>query len=202
MRSFFLRALPLIPLSIYTIFAANAETRTLEFEIEPIIILNCIDQIEYTINADQFLSRNGNTSRSLRASSSPKRGARRIDARFTADTVLNETENAIVEVDIRNACSVRGLSKGEGFLIDVNAVDQGLLVSPNSRGILKVNDARGKPHYSNQYANQFSIPQDRIRLDREIELDVQLLVDMRLATGSGRYSSPVDGVFTIEVSAP
>ena len=202
MKSFLLRASFAIPLSIFTFGIADAETRRLEFEIEPIIILNCVEKINYTIDTDQLLSAANSRAQSARVTGASNRSTKKINARFSADTVLNETNSAIVELDINNACSVRGLGRGEGFLVDVTAVDQGLLVNPNADGILKVNDARGKPHYSGHYANQFSIPQDRIRLDREIKLDVQLRVDMRLASGSGRYSSPVDGVFSIEVSAP
>lgn len=202
MKSFLLRAFLTTTLSICAYDIAYAETRRLEFEIEPIIILNCVEQINYTINTDQLLSTGNNSLQSVRVAGASNGSARKINARFSADTELNATDSAIVELDIKDACSVRGLGRGEGFLVDVKAVDQGLLVNPNASGVLKVNAARGKPHYSNRYANQFSIPQDRIRLDRAIKLDIQLRVDMRLASGSGRYSSPVDGVFSIEVSAP
>ena len=202
MKSFLTRASLAIPMSICSLDIAYAETRRLEFEIEPIIILNCVEKVNYTINTYQLLSAGNNNLQSARVTGASNRSVRKIDARFSADTVLNATDSAIVELDIKDACSVRGLGRGEGFLVDVKAVDQGLLINPNANGVLKVNDARGKPHYSGHYANQFSIPQDRIRLDREINLDVQLRVDMRLANGSGRYSSPVDGVFSIEVSAP
>ncbi len=202
MKSFLLRVPFAIPLCIFTFGIADAETRRLEFEIEPIIILNCVEQINYTIDTDQLLSAASNSAQSARVTSTSNRSVKKIEARFSADTVLNASNDAIIELNINDACSVRGLGRGEGFLVDVEAVDQGLLVNPNADGVLTVKDARGKPHYSGHYANQFSIPQDRIRLDRDIRLDVQLRVDMRLASGSGRYSSPVDGVFSIEVSAP
>ena len=180
---------------------ANAETRILQIEIEPIIILNCVEQVDYTLDTAQLLA-DGPAVKSFTSVGSSAPAARHIEAKFAADSVLNDVGSSAVEIIVENACSVRGLGRGEGFLIDVKAADQGLLVNPNADGVLAVSGARARPDYGSTFANQFTIPQSRIRLDRAINLDVQLRVDLRYAKGSGRYSSPVDGVFSIEVSAP
>lgn len=201
-----MRLRPLVTfLALSTVLAvsgtADATTRVLQFEIEPVIIMNCIGQVDYTIDTKNLLALGSASSRQTKASAS-RSGSRKIDARFSADTLINRTSNSIVEVDVQNACSLRGLGRGEGFLVDVKAVNQGLLVNPKADGILTVKSAMGKTHYNNSYANRFTIPQKNIRLDRAIRMDIRLLVDLKYATGSGRYSSPVDGVFSIEVSAP
>lgn len=200
--TFLRRAALFTALNASLIVSASAETRRLQFEIEPIIILNCIEQVDYTLDTTQLLSASAAPTQSFTSVGSSPGSVRQIEARFSADSVLNAANNSIVEIVIEDACSVRGLSRGEGFLIDVKAADQGLLVNPGADGVLAIKGARGKPSYAGHFAEQFSIPQNRIRLDRAIDLDVQLRVDLRYARGSGRYSSPVDGVFSIEVSAP
>jgi len=202
MRSISRLAISIAALSLSFAQSVTAETRRLQFEIEPIIILNCIEQIDYTLDTAQLLSASAAPANAPLSIGASARSARQIEARFSADSALNSASGSSVEIVIDDACSVRGLSRGEGFLIDVKAADQGLLVNPIADGVLAINSARGKPSFGAHFASQFSIPQSRIRLDRAISLDVQLRIDLRYANGSGRYSSPVDGVFSIEVSAP
>ena len=202
MKTILRRTAVLVALNALTLFAASAETRRLEIEIEPIIILNCIEQVDYTLDTAQLLSASTAPAPIFTSVGSSPRSVKQIEARFSADSILNAANSSTVEIVIEEACSVRGLSRGEGFLIDVKAADQGLLVNPGADGALAINGARAKPSYGGHFASQFAIPQSRIRLDRAIDLDVELRVDLRFANGSGRYSSPVDGVFSIEVSAP
>jgi len=196
------RVLLAAALLLFTLGSANAETRRLEIEIEPIIILNCIEQVDYTIDTATLLAASGGNEPSGNSVLTSSKGTQKIEARFAADSLLNESEGAVVEVIIENACSVRGLGRGEGFQVDVSAADQGRLVNTTGGGLLSVRDARGKPGYASRFTRSFSIPQNRIRLDTQISLDVLVRVDLQFANSSGRYSSPVDGVFSINVAAP
>lgn len=165
-------------------------------------MLNCVEQVNYTIDTADLLFAGQSSIPKFRASGRAARTARKIEARFSADDLLNQSDETLVEIDIEDACSLRGLGRGEGFLVTVRPADQGSLVNTEKDGLLAVRDARGRTQYGGAFSNRFAIPQSRIRLDTPIRLDVQLRVDLRYATGSGRYSSPVDGVFSIEVSAP
>lgn len=184
------------------IASAGGETRRLQFEIEPIIILKCVEQVDYTLDTATLLSAGdsipifGGRARTTGGS------ARKIEANFGATSVLNDAEGTVVDIIVEDACSVRGLGQGEGFLVDVQAVSEGRLTNANAGGVLKVKGAEGKPSYASRFARRFSIPQNRIRLDTPIRMDVRVSVDLQYASGSGRYASPVDGVFSIEVSAP
>ena len=181
---------------------AGGETRQLQFEIEPIIILKCVEQVDYTLDTATLLSVGDGTAAFGWQSRTTGGTARRIEANFGANSVLDNNDGAIVEIVVEDACSVRGLGRGEGFLVDVSAANEGRLTNSNAGGILTVKGARGKPSYASRFTNRFSIPQSRIRLDSPIRMDVQVSVDLQFANGSGRYASPVDGVFSIEVSAP
>jgi len=181
---------------------AGGETRVLQFEIEPIIVLKCAEQIDYTLDTATILSASSDASsfgQQARARSNKRRS---IAANFGANSVLAESGEAVVEIVVEDACSVRGLGRGEGFLVDVRAVNEGRLTNESAGGVLTVKSARGKPSYAGAFTRRFSIPQSRIRLDTPIQIDVKVSVDLQFASGSGRYASPVDGVFSIEVSAP
>jgi len=182
--------------------AAAGETRRLEIEIEPIIILKCIEQVDYTLNTTALLAAGRSGLQSINTPSSTASGPRIIEASLSANAIAEDSDETLVEINVDEACSLRGLGRGEGFLVDVKAASNGTLVNENGNGALAVRDARGRTSYGGTYAGRFSIPQGQIRLDRPIQLDVQVRVDMTYAVASGRYSSPVDGVFSIEVSAP
>ncbi len=182
--------------------AIEAQTRRLQIEIEPIIILNCVEQIEYTLDTAQVLAAGRPEGQSADTVRTYGGAAQRIEARFAADTILNKADSSAIDIVINDACSLRGLGRGEGFVVDVKAANEGVLINPAANGALAIREARGKPDYAGHFASRFTIPQNRIRLDRAINLDVALRVDIQYANGSGRYSSPVDGVFSIEVSAP
>lgn len=182
--------------------AAAGEMRRLEIEIEPIIILNCVEQVNYTLNTTALLAAGRSGLPSISAPASSAATPRIIEARLSADAIADGRDETLVEINVDEACSLRGLGRGEGFLVDVRAASNATLINENGNGALAVRDARGRTSYGGAYAGRFSIPQSRIRLDRPIQLDVQLRVDMNFAVASGRYSSPVDGVFSIEVSAP
>jgi hypothetical protein len=183
--------------------SANAlgETRRLEIEIEPIIMLSCVDTVNYTIDTTTLLSLGRRVSSAARTTATSD-AARKIEASLSMTDLLGEDDDSLITIDVNDACSLRGLGRGEGFLVTVSAADDGTLVNAEGTGVLSVKDARARPGYGGGYAQRFAIPQSRIRLDTPIDLDVQLRVDMRLANGSGQYSSKVDGVFSIEVSAP
>ena len=182
--------------------SAGGETRRLQFEIEPIIILKCLEQVDYTLDTATLLAA-GQGIPSFGAHARTTGGtAHKIEANFNAASVLNDSEGTIVDIVVEDACSVRGLGRGEGFLVDVEAVSEGRLTNSRAGGVLRVTGAEGKPSYASRFTQRFSIPQNRISLDTPIRLDVRVSVDLQFANGSGRYASPVDGVFSIEVSAP
>lgn len=185
-----------------SIGGVGGETRRLEFEIEPIIILKCVEQVDYTLDTATLLSAGNSTPIFGGQARTTAGSARRIEANFGADSALNDSEGAIVDIVVEDACSVRGLGQGEGFLVDVSAVNNGQLTNSNAGGVLTVKGAQGKPSYASRFSRRFSIPQNRISLDTPIRMDVRVSVDLQFANGSGRYASPVDGVFSIEVSAP
>jgi len=89
MRSSLLRILLSVPLTFSTINVANTETRRLQFKIEPIIILNCIEQVNYTINTNQLASA-GRTRRSDAPRAIVTQSARQINANFAVDQVVDE----------------------------------------------------------------------------------------------------------------
>ena len=181
---------------------AGSETRRLLFEIEPIIILKCVEQVDYTLDTTALLTAANSGSSARRQARTTTNSSQQIEANFAANTVLKDTNSAIVDIVVEEACSVRGLGRGEGFLVDVEAVNEGQLTNFNAGGVLTVKGAQGKPSYARGFSRRFSIPQSRIRLDTPINIDVRVSVDLQFANGSGRYASPVDGVFSIEVSAP
>ncbi len=182
--------------------SAGSETRRLQFEIEPIIILKCVEQVDYTLDTGTLLAAGSGSAIGGQQAQTTGNSAQKIEANFGANSVLEESNSAIVEIVVEDACSVRGLGRGEGFLVDVNAANDGILTNTNAGGVLTVRGARGKPGYASGFSRRFSIPQNRIRLDTPIQLDVQVSVDLQFANGSGLYASPIDGVFSIEVSAP
>jgi len=184
------------------IVEAGGETRRLEFEIEPIIILKCVEQVDYTVDTATLLAAGNSTSIQGRQARTTADTTQRIQANFGAASVLNDADGVLVDITIEDACSVRGLGQGEGFLVEIDAVNDGRLTNTSAGGVLTVRGARGKPSYASRYTRRFAIPQSRIRLDKPIRIDVQVDVDLQFANGSGRYASPVDGVFSIEVSAP
>jgi len=181
---------------------AGSETRRVQFEIEPIIILKCVEQVDYTLDTSTLLSASSARSILGQQARTTSNAPQRIEANFDANSLLEANNSAIVDIVVDNACSVRGLGRGEGFLVDVSAANEGVLSNVNAGGVLTVKGAQGKPSYAGNFSRRFSIPQSRISLDREIQIDVQVSVDLQFANGSGLYASPVDGVFSIEVSAP
>ncbi len=181
---------------------AGGEPRLLQFEIEPIIILKCAEQIDYTLDTTTLLTASDSETSFGQRARARSDSTRSIEANFGANSVLGDSSGAVVEITVEDACSVRGLGRGEGFLVDVNAVNEGRLTNSSAGGVLTVKSAKGKPSYAGAFTRRFSIPQSRIRLDTPIQIDVQVSVDLQFASGSGRYASPVDGVFSIEVSAP
>lgn len=199
----FIRRTALIGLSVICLSGeASGETRTLEIEIDPIIMLNCVDRVDLTLDTADLLTAGRGAAPTIRTIATSANSSRKIEARFTADDLLNTTRETLVEIEIPDACTLRGLGRGEGFLVNVRPANNAALENTSGDGLLAVRDAMGRPGYGGPFARRFSIPQSRVRLDTPIPLDVQLYVDLGYATGSGRYSSPVDGVFSIEVSAP
>lgn len=181
---------------------AHSEIRTLEMEIEPIIILNCIEKVDYTVETARLL-KGGSFSQPGQADVKTRTGgARVIEARFSVADRLGADADPAIEIDVPDACSVRGLGRGEGFLVEVRPADNAVLESAAGAGTLTVRDARGRPGYGGRYLRRFTIPQHRIRLERPISIDVRIDVDLRGAGSDGQYTSPVNGVFAIEVTAP
>jgi hypothetical protein len=52
------------------------------------------------------------------------------------------------------------------------------------------------------FANRFTIPQSRVRLDTWTEIDFLLDLDFSRAGTNGTYRSDSDGVFVVDVSTP
>ena len=182
--------------------AGSADARPVEIEIEPIIILNCMERVDYAVETAKLLGTGPSGNRIAQADGGSGSAPRLIEARFSASDLMGGSNETIVEIDIPNTCTVRGLGRGEGFMVDIRPAANAVLQNERRGGALAVRDATGRPSYGGRFSHRFSIPQHQIRLERETGIDVRLEIDLRGAALDGRYSSPVDGVFAIEVTAP
>lgn len=188
--------------ALFAALAGSAGARTLEIEIEPIIILNCKERIDYRVETARLLAQTQTLNPSARSDAGAGSGGRLIEARLPAPSIDPARSGTTVEIDVTDSCTVRGLGRGEGFLVEVRPAANAILRNETGGGVLRVQDVKGRAAGSGAFARNFSISQRSIRLEREIGIDVRLRLDLREAALNGRYSSPADGVFAIEVTAP
>lgn len=167
-----------------------------EIDIEPVVVLRCEDSISLDLGAADILQAlEQPATRQTRVRALPDHG---VIVASLGDIAQAVRDTPVLSMPLARGCAVRGLSRGEGFVVDVRLGPDPVLRGGDSIARIDVLRATGRTSEGTKgYENRFIIPQSRVRLDTWVEIDFMLDLDISHAGTSGAYRSDSNGVFIV-----
>lgn len=177
------------------------QSSRVEIDIDPVVVLRCEDSISLDLGAADILQAlEQPIVQQISVRALPSNG---VIVASLGDVTQATRDKPVLSMPLERGCAVRGLSRGEGFVVDVRLGPEPIL--HGDVGIARIDVLRATGRMSDgirAYTNRFTIPQSRVRLDTWVEIDFMLDLDISNAGTSGAYRSDSKGIFIVDVSTP